>query len=172
MLSRMHTEPSPVSLIYPLWDLEMIIFGGLNLTMSKNKFNSFFVWVLLTAILITGCGLGETEHQLINGYSIWEDYGSQCCIINRNGKDNTPSNFYITGYAISDFYVAIEGIPTAYLYAEQKELQTDVRKYYLINTLSNEVYGVFDSKLQLEYQFEEMSITFNGEWVCLYSRGE
>ncbi len=133
--------------------------------MLRIKLYKCLICALIIAVTFVGCGLGDRTYPLINGYEICKD-ADTCGVHKENGGINI-SNFYITAYSINAPYVMLEGVETAYLFAEEKELESKIYRYYLVNTETDEVYGMFDSMLQLEYQCEELSVSIDFEWVSL-----
>ena len=125
--------------------------------MFRTKMGAIVALILALFIVLAGCNPGG-EINLINGYYILEATGSWC-VLEKTGDTNCNiPNFYITGYAVSDPYILLEGITTAYLYIDDAELDSSQRTYYIVDTNTNIIYGELESKLQLQYKCDELAV--------------
>ena len=121
------------------------------------------VTIAFVVVLLAGCGLGDETISLVGGYEIWQD-GDYSILVKIDGDQQSTvvNEVYIVEYALSNGYIAIAGVPVGY-----DRTQTAVRGYYLVNTESHEIYGMFDSGYQLQEQCAVLGISDTWDWTSV-----
>lgn len=139
------------------------------------KCNSLII-VICLLLVFSGCSasqwIGEFgsdwSNDLIAGYTIVRVKSHQIVIAynNDNGiREFVISNYYITGYQIYEDSICLEGIPTQQRFASEKELETRILCYYLIDTNTKKVAGPFDSMDSFSSHCESVGIDLSNQWT-------
>ena len=115
---------------------------------------------LCVMLLLAGCGLGDSMTELINGYELLDD--GVCTIHKKNMPGGSVSDLDVMAYCIIEEYVLIRGVQLA-----GSEQISGTQGYYIINTLTDTVYGMYETPLQLQYQCEELGVFVEQEWIAV-----
>ena len=120
---------------------------------------------------LTGDSRGDWKIELINDYYLFKS-NSKCKTIDRA---DVPEGFYstvidklyVTDYQVSDPYIYVCGIKTQELFISDEEKTTKQRWYYLVDTVSGEVSGPFDSKESFEDFCNQSEVQIPEEWIVV-----
>lgn len=105
---------------------------------------------LFSFMLDPGEGRGDYTIELINGYCINKINNHEKVLSSRKNSISATGSrvlhrFYITSYQICKHYICLEGIPTKESTISDKELEKEMRNYYLVSTTSGAITGPFES---------------------------
>ena len=137
--------------------------------------------ILLIILLLTSAGCRGTEssfYSAINGYAVSRLSNLDVRLIyNRNWEDEPNEvwggNFVIFDYYVKSFcynekYIAVSGIYAQdYEEVTEEELRTSPVIYYLINTLTHEKFGPFDSKDEFDIMCESLETGTFCDWIIV-----
>lgn len=129
-----------------------------------------FVLLIIIAFILTGCGLGDWNYNLPNGYAIWrinsqdialvklENEYSGTCVIDR----------YILEFCYNDTYIGIkrlmvdDSIP--YQDVDIETMDHSNPSYYLVNTLEDKVMGPYTAE-EYDDQIKAMGVETMCDWI-------
>lgn len=139
------------------------------------------LFVLIASMLFSGCSeelltrffgnpTGDWDLELLNDYYLIR-VNSHCKKIARSTEYSDKyvirDNLYVTDYQVSDPYIYVCGIRTRESFISDEELTTNYRWYYLVDTVSGEVSGPFDSKESFEDFLTQSEIEILEEWIVV-----
>lgn len=118
--------------------------------------------VVLALLLLCGCGLSDWSYELTGGYEIWRinsrDIALVYCEREKDSCKTVIDNFYVTDFSMNARYIGVKGVPHTDMHgASEEDLASDVRKFYLVDVTSGELYGRFDSKTEYDAKCLELS---------------
>ena len=128
---------------------------------------------LVCLLFLVSCSAGRGDYyiELQAGYAIDHVNSRKIDITHKEdgevGRSVVIENYYITSYCLTDIYIALEGIPTAGWAASEDELESEQRNYYLIDTLSGDLSGPFESKTDFTKFCNTLNFAIFEEWVVI-----
>lgn len=158
--------------------------GTQHLLTKRNGhlFKITILVVLIASMLLSGCSkefltwffgnpTGDWELELLNNYYLIR-VNSHCKRITRvteprSYADIIDDNLYVTDYQVSDPYIYVCGIITQELFISDEEKLVNERWYYLVDTVSGEVSGPFDSKESFEDFCTQSEVQIPEEWIVV-----
>ena len=152
-----------------IWEKHM---AGRRMMYTKQTGSRWirFVLLIILAFILTGCGLGDWNYDLPNGYAIWrinsqdialvklENEYSGTCVIDR----------YILEFCYNDTYIGIkrlmvdESIP--YQDVNIETMDHSNPSYYLVNTLEDKVMGPYTAE-EYDDQIKAMGVETMCDWI-------
>lgn len=137
--------------------------------------------ILLVVLLLISVGCKGTEgsfYPMINGYAVCRSSKLNVRLIyNRNWEDETNEvwggvfviqDYYIKSFCYNEKYIAVSGIYAPnHEEVTEEELRTSPVIYYLINTLTHEKIGPFDSKENFDIMCESLETGAFCDWIIV-----
>ena len=129
----------------------------------------YFFCIIAILLMLCGCR-GDWSIQLINGYSIDRINSREVCLCYKENPNSSRSTcvmycYYITAYQVQEQYILLEGISTEESAATDKELESEERIYYYIDTVDHTISNPIQSKELLHDCCEELSIPISDLWI-------
>ena len=136
--------------------------------------------VLALVVFLCGCthecvewflgdGRGDWGLELINGYWILK-INSRNVLLSKE-HDNTTgwstkiNGYYVTSYQLNDKYIFTEGFKNEGNSITDEELENPIIYYYIVNTLTDEIFGPFETYRDFLEQCDLLSIKDNDTWL-------
>lgn len=118
--------------------------------------------LILTLLLLCGCGLSDWTYELNGGYEIWRVNSHNIELVYRDREQNYTKvvidNLFVTDFSLNERFIGVKGIPYAGMHsASDEELESNVRVFYLVDVTRGELYGRFDSKKEYDAKCLELS---------------
>lgn len=146
----------------------------------KHSIRRWISAICMVVLLIglSGCGLGDWEIELINGYGLMRvnAYAIHVGVVpidnkeiqeHWNGSNIVVWHFFVSDVTISQSYIGMRGIKTAdQSTASKEELTTpiDLRVYYLLDTQNHQLYGPYDREGYLEICMDKQ-VDYPEDWL-------
>lgn len=135
--------------------------------------------VLALVVFLCGCthecvewffgdGRGDWELELINRYSIVKINSCDVILGKKHDDDSGWSivlGYYVTSYQIYQEYIYTEGIVKRGSSITDEELENPIIYYYIVNTLTDEIFGPFETYSDFLEQCDLLSIKDNDTWL-------
>jgi len=136
--------------------------------------------ILCVILLLNSVGCTGTEgsfYPMVNGYAVCRVSNLDVPLIyNENWEDEANEvwggvivlhDYYVKGFRYNEEYVAVSGIYAQDCEATEEELNTSPVVYYLINTITHEKFGPFESAESLNLVCKKLKTGVLCDWIIV-----
>ena len=147
-----------------------------------KKYNLLFSICIVMLLVLVGCGYGDYEYRLPNGFRICRansetiTLNAEKCIYEYTDEDGLKglSSFavesYVHEFSYNEQYVAVKQFnPENLDFQNFDSNDFSTPTYYFVDTVSTTVYGPYETQEEFEFACKEMNVGELGEWISTRS---
>ena len=119
---------------------------------------------------------GDWSYDLVGDYSVWRINSTDILLgkYNELSTLSTVIDTYITCFSYNDRFIAVRqlDIPDGYDQKDILQMDFDEAKYFIVDSQTDAVYGVFFTEEQFQAKCDELGVGALGEWIDTYPAPE